>query len=385
MVNIEKTKIRKGKVVCFFIAIMLFAMMAICVMFPPGKGQLPVFMDDNGEVVAGSISEKTYVEADGEKLGIFIIGKDKTKPVLLFLGGGPGIPEYLLEYEYPTEISNKFVVCYLDYRGTGRSYDYHMRADSMTMEQYISDTYTVTEYLKKRFGKEKIFLMGHSFGTQVGLETVYRYPDNYYAYIAMSQLTDQEQSEKLAYKYMLQQYRATGNSRMTKKLEKYPVLSVDGALGDYLDSTVRDEAMHDLGVGTTHKMKSVINGIFLPSLRCAVYTPIERITIWLSKKFISTSPVAMQRFRFNAFQEVRHLEVPIYFFAGKYDYTCAYELQKKYYDNLDAPFKAFYTFEESAHSPLFEEPDKAVRILKEDVLAGDSRLADQSMVSRNGQ
>lgn len=69
-------------------------------------------------------------------------------------------------------------------------------------------------------------------------------------------------------------------------------------------------------------------------------------------------------------REVRELELPVYFFEGVYDYTVSYALATSYFEQLKAPVKGFYTFERSAHSPLFEEPEKTIRILKEDVLAG---------------
>ena len=75
-------------------------------------------------------------------------------------------------------------------------------------------------------------------------------------------------------------------------------------------------------------------------------------------------------------KEVTELSIPVYFFEGIYDYTCSYTLAKEYFDQLKAPTKGFYTFEQSAHSPLFEEPEKMRRILQEDVLVGVNNLAD---------
>ena len=75
-------------------------------------------------------------------------------------------------------------------------------------------------------------------------------------------------------------------------------------------------------------------------------------------------------------QQITELEIPVYFFHGKYDYTCSYPLAKDYFEKLKAPLKGFYTFEQSAHSPIFEEPEKTIKILQEDVLAGTNNLAD---------
>lgn len=94
-----------------FSVVLLCIVIAIYVILPPSLGKMPLFYDDNGDVISSSISEKTYVDVDGTKLGMLIIAKDKTKPVLLFLGGGPGIPEYLLEYEYPTGLLRMSLLC----------------------------------------------------------------------------------------------------------------------------------------------------------------------------------------------------------------------------------------------------------------------------------
>ena len=280
----------------------------------------------------------------------------------MFLGGGPGLPEYLLEQEYPTGLEEEFVVCYLEYRGTSLSYDAKMDVATMTTEQYIEDVVAVSNYLRERFGKEKIYVMGHSFGSYIGLKTVHLYPELYHAFIAMSQLCNQRESEYLAYDYMLEQYKKAGNERMVKKFEKYPIRESDEAYEAYFATSLRDTAMHELGVGTTRDMNSVIN-IFFLSLKCKVYSPIERINIWRGKAFEQKNSQIKAKY-FNAFEEIKEIEVPIYFFAGKYDYTCCYSLQKEYYEQIQAPIKEFYTFENSAHSPLFEEPEKGMEILR---------------------
>jgi pimeloyl-ACP methyl ester carboxylesterase len=148
-------------------------------------------------------------------------------------------------------------------------------------------------------------------------------------------------------------------------LETLPVLESEEAFKEYRMSLLRDEAMHELGVGTMRNMKSVISGIFYPSLRCTDYTPKERINIWRGKVFSGKTGLRDELFDFNAMVEVLELEIPVYFFAGQYDYTCMYSLQREYYEQLQAPVKRFYTFSESAHSPLFEEPAKAMTFLRE--------------------
>jgi len=372
---------RKRKRKMWEITVLLFAciILIISIILPPSTGKPAPFLDENRNLLEGSISEKISVEINGIQQGMFIKGRDINKPVLLLLHGGPGLSDYFLTKEYPTDLEDEFVVCYWEQRGTGLSYHSSTPAETMTTEQFVMDTITVTNYLRERFGKEKIYLMGHSWGTYLGIQAAAAAPDLYFAYISMSQVVAQEESEKIAYDYMLQQYKSVSNERMIQKFEAYPIMESDEALKEYSGSLLRDEAMHDLGVGTMRSMKSVISGIFFPSLRCTDYTPLERLNIWRGKAFSRETGLRDELSKFDAIAEVPSIDIPVYFFAGLYDYTCCYSLQKKYFESIKAPVKAFYTFDESAHSPLFEEPEKALEILSEDVLKGLTAL--QAVVS----
>jgi pimeloyl-ACP methyl ester carboxylesterase len=374
--NADTQKPRKaGRKMAIVAAIVILLLTAACIILPPSLGKVTPFRDSEGNIIEGSISEKLQVEINGASLGMFIMAKDGSKPVLLFLGGGPGIPEYFLEQIYPSSLADEFIVCYLEYRGTSLSYSTNISLDALTTEQYLSDVAEVTDYLRERFGQDKIYLMGHSFGTYIGLLAASQNPQAYHAYIAMSQIANQYESEKIAYSYMLEQYRLLNNDKMAAKLEKYPILTDEDAYQRYFSSSLRDTAMHELGVGTTRDMRSVISGIFFPSLRCAVYKPTERINIWRGKAFLRSSQIVTDCTRFNAFESVSSLEIPVYFLAGKYDYTCAYPLQLAYYEHIRAPQKGFYTFENSAHSPLFEETGKAQKILK-DIIDGSIKHSE---------
>lgn len=181
----------------------------------------------------------------------------------------------------------------------------------------------------------------------------------------MAQISNQTESEYMAYDYMKAQYEQLGNNKMVKKFEGCPIRESDEMYAKYFSSSLRDTAMHELGVGTTRGMDSVITGIFFPSLRCKAYTWEERINIWRGKGMSTQFPVVKDSTHFNAFNEVSSLQIPVYFFAGEYDYTCSFDLQFKYYEQIDAPIKEFFVFNNSAHSPIFEESEKASELLEE--------------------
>ena len=337
-----------------------------------GGGRPRPVPDENGHPVRGSISEKAFVDINGVRQGMFIQSKDATHPVLLYLHGG--MPEYFLTERYPTGLENDFTVAWWEQRGAGLSYSPGIPPETMTSEQFIADTLSVTSYLGNRFGKEKIYLMAHSGGAFTGLQAAARAPELYGAYIGVAQVVHQLKSERLVYEYMLGRFKETGDSRMVRRLEAAPVTMTDGTPKAYL--AVRDRAMHRLGVGTTHDMKSHLTGVFWPSLRSPQYTLAEKAKLWRGKLSSGPSVLWDEMLATDLAERVPELALPAYFFHGIYDYTVSYQLAKDYFERLKAPLKGFYSFDRSAHSPILEEPEKARRIMRQDVLAGANSLAD---------
>jgi len=243
----------------------------------PGKPK--PFLDQNGKPLAGSLSEKVFVNINGVKQGMFIKSKNDTNPVLLYLHGG--MPDYFLTEKFPTGLEDYFTVVWWEQRGSGISYHADIPRKTMTLEQMVSDTIEVTDYLRNRFHKEKIYLMGHSGGTFIGIQAAAREPQLYSAYIGVAQMSNQLKSEKLAYDYMLQQFKENGNREMVRRLEAGPVTMTGGTPDAY--RALRDPAMHSLGIGTMHEMNSVVTGLFIPSLQSPEYTLGEKFHTWTAK------------------------------------------------------------------------------------------------------
>jgi pimeloyl-ACP methyl ester carboxylesterase len=204
----------------------------------PGRRKPEPFAGENGRPLRAGIAEKVFADINGVRQGMFIEGKDAAHPVLLWLHGG--LPEYFLTERYPTGLENDFTMVWWEQRGAGLSYSRGIPPETMTLEQFIADTLSVTDYLRDRFGKEKIYLMAHSGGTFIGLQAVARAPEMYHAYIGVAQMVDQLSSERLAYEYMLKRFTEAGNRRMVRKLQAAPVTMTAGTPGGYL--AVRDRA-----------------------------------------------------------------------------------------------------------------------------------------------
>jgi pimeloyl-ACP methyl ester carboxylesterase len=359
--------------VCAGLFVLIAVPAGVLILLSPGKVK-PV-LDKNGNEIIGSISEKIHVRINGVEQGMFIKSSNASNPVLLVIHGGPGCAEYALTRKHPTGLENNFTVCWWEQRGTGLSWSKDITDESMTVDQIVSDAIGVTNYLRARFGQDKIYLLGHSWGSIVGITAAQKAPELYHAYIGMSQISRQLDSEKLAYSWMLKWYAEKGDDRVVRLLMKTPITGMAALPREYL--AIRDYVMHKAGIGTMHDMKSIVTGYIIPVFTCPEYTLGEKINFMKGIKFSSSTGMKKKVWTMDMTRTVTKLEIPTYFFSGIYDYTVAYPLSKQYLEMLDAPVKGFYTFSNSAHSPVFEEPERANRILVEDVLHGTTNLADR--------
>lgn len=363
--------------VALFAVVLILLIVSAAILLLKSPGTVVSFCDENGNVLRDSIAEKVFVEINGIRQGMFIKGENRHNPVLLFVHGGPGMPEYFLAEKYNTDLEKYFTVCYWEQRGAGISYSPDLAYGNITALQLVSDTAEVTNYLRERFGKEKIYLLGHSWGTFIALQAAAEYPQLYDAYIGISQVSNTQKSETIAYDYMLKQYIANDNTDMADRLKKYDIHNGEESLRSYFASPLRDEAMHTLGVGSTREMRSVISGIFLPVMNCKAYTLSEKINLWRAKAILKNAGILIDElFETDLSRTLTKLEIPVYFMGGAYDYTVNFDMQKEYFNQIQAPIKGFYTFNASAHSPLFEEPEHFLNIMLNDVLHAGNNFAD---------
>ena len=344
----------------------------VAVMFAYSPGKPTPFLDKNGIKLSNGISEKVFLNINGSKQGMFIKGKNLDNPVILFLHGG--IPVYFLTEKYPTHLEDNFTIVWWEQRNCGISYNTASTNNSTTLEQLVDDTIVLTKYLLERFEKEKIYLMAHSGGSFLGINVIDKAADLYEAYIGIAQMSDQLLSEKIAYEYMLNYFKEKKNKKWIDYFESFNFNDQHKIPKEYLK--MRDAAMHELGIGTMRNMKNIATDLFLPSLYFSEYTLTEKFYLWYGKSKYGVHQIWESMIQTNLSEIKNVFKIPVYFFHGLYDYTCSYELAKKYFNKINAPIKGFYSFDQSAHSPLLEEPEKMNRILINDVKNLRKDLAD---------
>ena len=382
MNRILSFKITKMATFALIVFIGLPIFLFICLVLI-SRGKPDIFKDKNGNLLQGSISEKIFLPIGGVIQGMFIRSKNTNHPVLLFLHGGPGFPNYFLFEKYNPELEDYFTVCYWEQRGGGLSYTPEVTVESMTLDQLASDAIEVTNYLRERFKKDKIYLLAWSGGTTIALPALAKAPELFHAYIAMAQITRQRESEKIAYDYMINHYAEINERQPLKELQKFNHLETESDLIAFFNSGTRDNLMHKLGIGTMRSIKSVFRDIFLPVWTCRAYTLREKYNIWKSKLiFLPETGIKTQVLTKDFFVAYPEIAIPVYFMCGKYDLTVNIDLIREYYNRLNSPLKGFYTFENSAHGPLFEEPERFREILEKDILKSNFNLVDSNLTKQ---
>lgn len=343
-------------------ACLCLILMLIIRIASPGK--LNRIKDADGKIIEGSFVEKNQQVIGNIPQRFFLRGENPNNPVILFLHGGPGSPEFpMIEaMESDERLERYFTVCYWDQRGAGMTFSKDNNAADMTVDQFIEDTRQMTEYLINRFGQQKIILMGHSWGAFLGAKTVYKYPDYYQAFIGVGQVVNQRLSEQLAHKYMLAHAKEIGDKKAERVLAKIDPNAADFPTNSYLFSA-RGKYMNKYGIGISHgsiSMYDLVKNI----LMFKGYTFSEKINYIRGTKY-SIDHLFDDVLKDNLFESTHSFSVPVYILQGKYDYQTSYALAKEWVDRIDAPDKKLITFEKSAHSPNMDEQERFVNKVNE--------------------
>ena len=350
------------------IVILLIGLFVLAVNSP---GKLEPLKDSEGKEIVGSIAEKSFIEIGGIQQGFFIRSENSENPVILFLHGGPGSPELpmIIPYEVSERLEKYFTVCYWEQRGAGISFSKSIAPATMNPTQMIEDTRQITEYLKTRFNQDKIYLMGHSWGSYLGVKTIEKHPENYIAYIGIGQISNQLESEKLAYDYMLQRATEIGDKAAVKNLQKFDKNAPDFPNLDYI-MTVRSSLMNKYGIGFAHEDILTMTDMAKLILAFKGYTLSEKINYIRGMQFSQTG-LWDNAVGDNLFESSTIFQIPVYIAHGKYDYQVSHALAREWLDKIEAPQKALFTFEKSAHGTIMEEPEKFVQIIREIALKND--------------
>ena len=306
-------------------------------------------------VTPTGIEEAKTVRIGGIDQFLTIRGQDRHNPVLLVLHGGPGYVEAPLSWWYAHPWEDYFTVVEWDQRGAGKTYmlnDPKMIASTMTPQRMNADVDEMVQYLREHLSKSKILVVGHSWGSYLGLELARRHPDWLYAYVGVGQLTNGPESERRAYTNSIAQAQRTHNDEALKELK---------AIAPYPRPHAPIEA-----IGISHKWSDYFGGVMAyrhdqseesHAVRLSPdYTDAEEPHIYdgngFSERYLLSFVLEQD------YSKQTQFKCPILIFGGRHDRTVNSELAFEWLQAVKAPAKRFVWFENSAHEPMTEEPGK---------------------------
>lgn len=301
--------------------------------------------------------KKETIIIDDSLHGYIMCEQHRDAPIILYLHGGPGSPEYpifqsQLDFPYLCE----FNVCYYDHRGCGLSFN---KTVQLSLEILVEDVFTITKHLIEKYNTEKIILMAHSFGTYVGLKAIQTYPELYSAYVGISQITNVRESERRIYLDLLrickEKKDVNGESLLKKNANNAKQLS------NYYMKNVKGKLLKRYQLGLTRKQ---LPNYFLIQkiISFPLYNLKNKLDYCKGLMYSSKSLFPMVK-DINLFQNSCDFKIPIYFIHGHYDYQISVALVNEYFKRIQSPKKELIIFKESAHFPNIEEPDKFNEII----------------------
>ena len=332
-----------------FISVTISIALVICIVLLIKKKTFTSPFIQEQALENNSIAEEIYLPLGGDDQWVLLRGKNIDNPILVFLHGGPGISAHGLFRHYNSELENHYLVVGWDQRGAGKSYSKKIDPKSLKIEQYISDLHELIQYLKNRFGKEKIYLMGESWGSILGTLYASKYPQDLIAYIGIGQVANIQKSEVLGYQFTLKEAKKRKHNKALKELQN---IIIPGQTPK--DIKIQRKWLIKFN-GFLQKYTSLYH--YIPKILSAdEYAWPDLIWVLLGNKQ-SLESLWPQIFEINFFEQVPSLDIPVFFFLGKYDNCVSSTLAAEYFQQLKAPYKKLIWFENSGHHPHFEESE----------------------------
>jgi len=272
--------------------------------------------------------------------------------VVLFLHGGPGQSES--HYAYKTKPSHQnYNLVHYDQRGTGKTQSKNKtKPQDVTLENLLDDLRVTIEYIKKRYTNSKVVLLGHSWGSILGIEYIKRYSDTVSAFIGMGQVVNFLNGEKAAFDYCSEIVKRNEDKRDIKQLE---------LLSDYPFSADQENIfktiMHFRKIQMKYKLVGYCGGSrkMRSHLMKSPTFVLKDIPILLTSMKTNNNLVNCL-FRYDTSNYTK-FNVPIYFICGRNDWQVPSVLVDTYYSSIEAPDKAFHWIENAGHLADIDNPD----------------------------
>ncbi|HHU6749892.1 TPA: alpha/beta fold hydrolase [Staphylococcus pseudintermedius] len=313
---------------------------------------MKIYIEQDGRTV-----QKHYLTLNGHRQGVIIESRGIDKPILLVVHGGPGFPLYSFFRAHHIDLTDRYTVVFWDQRGTGMSYTH----ETVEMVDLISDLYQLIQFLCRHFQQNQVYLMCHSFGTIIGTHAAHRYPELIAAYIGMGQLGDVFRNEQCILQHLRFLAHEERNQRAIKRLNAIHLTRDFNQDCQYEKARQRYTARYHVGF-SSHGYS--VWRMFRVMMQTPYYRLMERMNI-VRGSLSTFEHLTREMAHTNLNDIAQEIKIPFYILQGVHDMQTTYEDSKAFFENVGSAEKRFYAFQDTAHAPFVDEPEKMIEIMHE--------------------
>lgn len=316
-------------------------------------------------VTPNGLQESYQVEVGGVQHAVYVRGKDKANPIILFVHGGPASPLSPVMWTFQGPMEEYFTFVNYDQRASGRTYTLNDTAQlgkTLFIDQYVTDAIALAEHVREKYGKRKLILMGHSWGTIISMKAALQRPDLFYAYVGIGQVINTVKNEEISFVYALRVASEEKNEEALKELTSIAPYPGDKPLTRERIVLARKWPQYYGGLSA---YRTDSRQFFAAPLLSPEYTRQEVSAINQGSLF--TLEKVLPEFLEVNFDGIKSFPIPVFMFMGRHDYTTPSEPTAQWLAQVKAPKKQAIWFEHAAHLIPLEEPGKMLVSLLEHV------------------
>lgn len=306
----------------------------------------------------GGVQDAYKTRIGGIDQWISVRGQDRANPMILFVHGGPASPITPTAWQFQRPIEEYFTVANYDQRGAGKTYgenDPEAVGGTIRIERYVDDAIEVAEHLRQRYGKQKLILMGHSWGTIIGMKAALKRPDLFFAYVGIGQVISVRENERISFEYALERARAENNREALRELASIAPYPGKQPITRERIIVARKWPQHYGGLSAFRNNSSYFfdGPLLSPEYDAKQVRDIDQGSLL-------TLGRVLPEFVQVDFSGVHTFPIPVVMFLGRHDYTTPTAPTEAWLNQVKAPAKRAVWFERSAHMIPWEEPGKTL-------------------------
>jgi proline iminopeptidase len=324
---------------------------------PTSRAQATAIIANARKIVTpNGVERLEKVPIGGIDQWVSIRGADRRNPVLIVLHGGPGYVSMPMSWWFGRGWEEYFTVVHWDQRAAGKTHlltDPAKVAPTLTLDRMVADAEELIAWVRKDLRKEKVFVLGHSFGSYAGVEIAQRHPDWLHAYIGVGQIADAPEGERRGWHFALDAARRAGNAVAVRELEALAPYPPPGKRLSIDDIMTERKWVEYYGGTMAYRRDNAAEGD-LAELS-PDDTDEESRRVWEGNRF--ATPILLPEI-LSLDLGVKKLDCPLILFEGRHDTNMNAEVAAEWFAKVKAPEKHIIWFEHSAHLPMTEEPGK---------------------------